>query len=118
MRKTRRHGTTQSRSHAPGPLSHGAQRLDGKGGFKRGIKKRKVFGAVGVGCEVVHLAPAVVPRRQLCRHKLRGERQVGEREAAERDVLGGFYDGLGLAVEQGGHVGQVSGAVPELEREM
>ncbi len=109
---------TQGGSRAPGPLSHGAQRLDGKGVFQRGIKKRKVLGAVGVGREVIHLAPAVVPRRQLCRHKLRGERQVGERKAAERDVLRGFYDGLGLAVEQGGHVGQVSCAVPELAREV
>jgi len=105
-------------THAPAPLSHGAQRLHGKRVLLSRFEQTEVFRAVGIGREIVNLAPAVVPRRQLCRHKLRGERQVGEREAAERDVLGGFYDGLGLAVEQGGHVGQVSSAVPELEREM
>ncbi len=47
----------------------------------------------------------------LCRNKLRGEWQIREGKAAEGHVLGGFDDGLCLAVEEGGHVAQVASSV-------
>ena len=87
-------------THAPAPLSHGAQRLHGKRVLLSRFEQTEVFRAVGIGREIVNLAPAVVPRRQLGGGELGGKGHVGECEAAEGNVLGRFNDGLGLAVEQ------------------
>ena len=47
----------------------------------------------------------------LCGDELRGEWQIRKGKAAERHVLGGFDDGLCLAVEESGDVAEVASSV-------